>query len=54
MSFVEFLAGISPLVCKQCKTLEEVMLFALEIMDVQNTDHVSQDKLEMLLKGKMV
>lgn len=51
VDFVEFLSGTSVLACGDCKSLQQVLLFALEVMDTHNTKHVSSEQLERLLNG---
>jgi len=52
VDFVDFLAGTSVLACGDCQSLEQVILFALQVNDLYNTQHICQDRLEKLLNGK--
>ena len=51
VDFVEFLAGTSVLACGNCESIEQVLLFALQVMDINNTKHISHQSLEILLNG---
>lgn len=54
VDFVEFLSGTSILACHECKSLRHVFLFALEVMDLHGTKHVSRTQLETLLNGTSI
>lgn len=51
VDFVEFLTGISVVACGDCKSLQEVLMFAMQVMNVNKTYSITKSKLEKLLNG---
>lgn len=55
VDYINFLTGISVLAsCQDCESVQDVVLFALQVQDVHKTHCITRAKLESLLNGMLV
>jgi hypothetical protein len=55
VDYINFLTGISVLAsCQDCESIEDVILFALQVQDVHKTHCITRAKLESLLNGMLL